>query len=96
PVRLLTHCHAGASRSTAAAYIALALRDGPGKELATFRELMVVTRKPWPSRMITAMADDLLSRRGAMLAPLEAYRAKHPHRLAAYVRLYQRRMRAMP
>ena len=30
PVRLLTHCHAGASRSTATAYISLALRHGPG------------------------------------------------------------------
>ncbi len=96
PVRLLTHCHAGASRSTAATYIALALRDGPGHEQDTFRELMVVTRKPWPSRMITAMADELLERSGAMLAPLDIYRAKHPHRLAAFVRLYQRRMRAMP
>jgi predicted protein tyrosine phosphatase len=96
PVRLLTHCHAGASRSTATAYIALALRDGPGHERDTFRELMVVTRKPWPSRLITAMADELLERNGAMLAPLDAYRAKHPHRLAAFVRLYQRRMRAMP
>ena len=96
PVRLLTHCHAGASRSTAAAYIALALHDGPGQEAETFRELMVVTRKPWPSRMIISMADELLERGGAMLAPLDAYRVKHPNRLAAYVRLYRRRMREMP
>ena len=96
PVRLLTHCHAGASRSTATAYMALALRDGAGQELATFRELMVVTCKPWPSRLMTSMADDLLERGGAMLAPLDEYRAEHPNRLAAYVRLYQRRMHAMP
>lgn len=96
PVRLLTHCHAGASRSTATAYIALALRDGAGNELETFRELMVVTRKPWPSRLMTSMADEQLGRGGAMLAPLDDYRAKHPHRLAAFVRLYQRRTRAMP
>ncbi len=96
PVRLLTHCHAGVSRSTAAAYIALALRDGPGRERESFDALMTVSRKPWPSRLMMGMADDMLGRGGALLEPLDAYRAQYPDRLAAHVRLYRRRMRAMP
>ena len=96
PVRLLTHCHAGASRSTATAYISLALRHGPGRESETFNELMVVTRKPWPSRLMVGMADDILGRGGALLQPLDAYRAQHPNRLEAFVRLHRRRMQEMP
>ena len=96
PVRLLTHCHAGASRSTATAYISLALRLGPGRERETFNELMEVTRKPWPSRLMVGMADDMLGRGGALLQPLDAYRAQHPNRLEAFVRLHRRRMQEMP
>ena len=96
PLRLLAHCHAGASRSTATAYIALALRHGAGRERASFEELLVVTRKPWPNRLMVEMADDLLERDGALLAPLDAYRARHRNRLAAYLRLYRRRMWTVP
>lgn len=96
PVRLYVHCHAGVSRSTATAYLALACRHGAGREAEAFAELLRVTRKPWPNRSIVAHADELLGRGGRLLAPLDAYRAAHPRRIEAYRRLHDRRCRLDP
>lgn len=89
--RLLVHCHMGVSRSTATAYLALALAAGPGREAAAFDRLLAVTTKPWPNPLVIRLADDALGRNGALLAPLHAYRATHPRRLDAYRRLHARR-----
>lgn len=89
--RLYVHCHAGVSRSTATAYLALACRHGAGGEGDAFDELLTVTEKPWPNRRIVAHADALLGRGGRLLAPLDAYRAAHPRRIEAYRRLHLRR-----
>lgn len=91
PTRLYIHCHAGVSRSTATAYLALACRHGPRHEAAAFDALLRHTVKPWPNRRIVAHADALLGRDGRLLAPLDAYRQAHPHRLRAYGRLHGRR-----
>lgn len=96
PVRLYVHCHAGVSRSTATAYLALACRHGAGREEAAFAELLRIAEKPWPNRSIVAHADALLGRGGALLAPLDAYRAAYPRRPRAYYRLYLRRCRLDP
>jgi predicted protein tyrosine phosphatase len=93
-VRLYVHCHAGVSRSTATAYMALACRYGTDREAEAFGELLRVTAKPWPNRSIIAHADALLGRNGRLLAPLDAYRAAHPRRIEAYGRLHLRRCRA--
>lgn len=93
PVRLYVHCHAGVSRSTATAYMALACRHGAGREADAFAELLRVTVKPWPNRSLIAHADALLGREGRLLAPLDAYRAANPRRLDAYRRLHLRRCR---
>ena len=90
-VRLYVHCHAGVSRSTATAYLALACRHGAGREGDAFDELLTVTEKPWPNRRIVAHADALLGSGGRLLAPLDAYRAAHPRRIEAYHRLHLRR-----
>src|ERR1700744_3613226 len=42
--RLLTHCHMGIGRSTAAAYIAFVLDMGPGQEASAFAALLEITR----------------------------------------------------
>jgi predicted protein tyrosine phosphatase len=89
--RLIVHCHAGASRSTALCYVLLAQAFGPGREDEAFRRLLEITEKPWPNRQLAAIADERLGRDGAMLAPLDAYRARHPKRLDAYYRLNEKR-----
>lgn len=89
--RLLSHCHMGASRSTAAAYLAFALRHGPGAEAEAFAAFLGVANKPWPNLKIVTLADDILMRKGALVAPLEAYRETHPKRIDAYHRLNQKR-----
>ncbi len=96
PARLFIHCHAGASRSTATAYLALVRQHGPAAADAAFAELLAITNKPWPNRRIVALADAILAARGRLLAPLDAYRAAHPNRLEAYVRLHYRRARRDP
>jgi predicted protein tyrosine phosphatase len=88
PARLLIHCHAGASRSTATAYLTLVRQRGIGHIDEAFAELLRITNKPWPNRRIVAMADELLGVRGRMLAPLDRYRAVNPNRLEAYIRLH--------
>lgn len=96
PVRLYVHCHAGVSRSTATAYLTLACRHGAGREADAFAELLDLTEKPWPNRSIVAHADALLGRGGRLLAPLDAYRAAHPRRLDAYLRLHVLRIKRDP
>lgn len=89
--RLLSHCHMGASRSTAAAFIALNLRHGPDAEGAAMDELLRITNKPWPNRRLVVLADELMARRGAMVAALDRYRDTCPRRIDAYRRLNDRR-----
>jgi predicted protein tyrosine phosphatase len=91
PVRIYVHCHAGVSRSTATAYLALARRRGAGGEADAFAELLSLTVKPWPNRSLIAHADALLDCGGRLLAPLDAYRESYPRRIEAYRRLHLRR-----
>lgn len=89
--RLLSHCHMGASRSTAAAYLAAAPRHGAGAEAEAFDAFLGLTNKPWPNLKIVVLADDVLTRKGALVAPLEAYRRSYPKRIDAYHRLNRKR-----
>ena len=89
--RLLCHCHMGASRSTAAAYIATALHAGPGAEADAFARFLTFTEKPWPNLRMVSLADGMLGRGGALIAPLEDYRRTYPRRIDAYRRLNARR-----
>jgi predicted protein tyrosine phosphatase len=79
--RLLVHCHAGISRSTASAYIALARELGLDRAEDAFAHLLGVTATPWPNRRLVHLADQLLSAGGRLLAPLDAYRTANRHRL---------------
>jgi predicted protein tyrosine phosphatase len=90
PARLLVHCHAGISRSTASAYIALARDLGLERAADAFRQLLRVTSNPWPNRRLVALADEALGAKGRLLAPLDAYRDANIDRLEsmmAYHRL---------
>lgn len=89
--RLLIHCHAGVSRSTALAYGAISMVLGPGREEEAFENLLNITHKPWPNRRVVECIDDVLGRDGALLAPLDAMRAQFPRRIDHYRRFNRRR-----
>jgi len=73
-VELLVHCEAGISRSTAAAFIILAVLKGPGKEGAAFAELISVRACALPNSLMLVKADRILKRE-ASLASIAADRA---------------------
>ncbi|MGB3446403.1 MAG: protein tyrosine phosphatase [Xanthobacteraceae bacterium] len=63
---LLVHCWAGISRSSAAAYI-LACDRRPGRESEVADALRARAPLATPNRLMVALADDLLGRKGAMV-----------------------------
>jgi predicted protein tyrosine phosphatase len=79
--RLLVHCHAGISRSTASAYIALAREFGLARAGDAFRHLLQVAPNPWPNRRLVSLADDVLGADGKLVSPLDAFRTANRHRL---------------
>jgi predicted protein tyrosine phosphatase len=89
--RLLIHCHAGVSRSTALAYGAISMLMGRGEEKRAFESLLEITHKPWPNRRVVECLDEILGRDGALLAPLDAMRARFPRRIDHYRRFNRRR-----
>ncbi len=93
PGRLFIHCHAGASRSTATAYLTLVRQRGVAAAEDAFAELLRLTNKPWPNRTIVHLADEAVGAGGRLLRPLDAYRNAHPLRLEAYIRLHHLRAR---
>jgi predicted protein tyrosine phosphatase len=70
---VLVHCHAGVSRSTAAAAILLC-QHAPGREEEAFLRLLALRKHSWPNTRMVEFADRLLERRGALLRGLIAYR----------------------
>jgi len=70
---ILVHCHAGVSRSQAAAAI-LMTQHAPGQEEAAFLRLLELRQHGWPNTRMVKFADQLLKRDGALLAGLLAYR----------------------
>ncbi len=94
PVRLLIHCHAGISRSTASAYIALARDLGIDRTGDAFRALLRITINPWPNRRLVWLADNVLGAKGRLLAPLDAYRAANIDRLEAMMAYHRLVMEA--
>ena len=79
---LLIHCHAGVSRSTAAAAMLMA-QHNPGRETDAFLALLEIRHQAWPNTRMIDIADRLLARQGALREGLVAYRrallARRPH-----------------
>jgi predicted protein tyrosine phosphatase len=71
---LLVHCHAGVSRSTAAAAILLAQRN-PGSEAEAFRTVARIRPGAWPNRRMVEIADRLMHREGRLIEGLRTMRA---------------------
>src|SRR5205807_8825504 len=63
---VLVHCHAGVSRSTAAAAILMA-QHAPGQEVAAFLKLLELRKHGWPNTRMVEFADQLLKREGPLL-----------------------------
>jgi predicted protein tyrosine phosphatase len=69
---LLIHCHAGLSRSTAAAFITLCALNPKVPEEVMARALRWSSDTAVPNRLFVALADGLLQREGRMLAALSS------------------------
>jgi len=69
---MLIHCWAGISRSTAAAYIIACDRAGAGSETELARILRARASHADPNRLMVRLGDDLLGRRGRMVAAVES------------------------
>ena len=69
--RVLIHCEAGVSRSSAAALIMYACWLGPGEEHEAM--MRVLTQRPiaMPNRRMVELADRLLDRKGHLVAVLD-------------------------
>jgi len=84
-VPTLVHCHAGVSRSGAAAY-ALACRDLPERDPREIMSKMPATLRP--NRLFVEIADRLLGRGGLMVeACAERHRVYVPRYAVAEIRL---------
>jgi len=70
---VLVHCHAGISRSTAAAAI-LMCQHAPGHEEEAFLKLLGMRKHGWPNTRMVEFADQLLKRDGALMRALLVYR----------------------
>lgn len=65
--RVLIHCMAGISRSTAAAWI-LGVQAAPGREREVLAHIRCLRPQAMPNRLMVAIADRMLSADGRMVA----------------------------
>ena len=68
--KVLIHCEAGVSRSTAAALIMYACWFGPGREQEAMERVLAQRPIAIPNRRMVQLADKLLGREGKLVAVL--------------------------
>jgi predicted protein tyrosine phosphatase len=68
---LLIHCWAGISRSTAAAFISLCALNPEGAEQELAWALRRASPTAYPNRLLVALADEALARKGRMVTAIE-------------------------
>jgi predicted protein tyrosine phosphatase len=71
--RLVVHCHAGVSRSTAS-FVALLAQRRPKREAVLLAELRSIRPCSWPNSRIIALADDILGTCGSLMRELREHR----------------------
>ena len=64
---LVVHCYAGISRSSASAFITLCALNPEAPEEGIARRLRAASPIAQPNRLMVALADDVLGRRGRMV-----------------------------
>jgi predicted protein tyrosine phosphatase len=69
---LLVHCHAGVSRSTAAAILLLAQHDPARPARDVVGQVIRLRPRAWPNLRIVEMGDALLGRNGEIVAAVRA------------------------
>ena len=69
---MVIHCYAGISRSTASAYAAACAVNPDRDEMEIAQNLRRASRTAMPNSLIVALADDILGRKGRMIAAIEA------------------------
>ena len=69
--KLLVHCEAGISRSSAAALTVLATWLGAGKEQEAVDKTYAAQPLAWPNSQLVEHADELLGRGGALIAVVD-------------------------
>lgn len=81
--KLLIHCHAGVSRSTASAALILAQADPSRPADAVLNGISAIRPRAWPNLRILEFGDELLGRKGELVAAASAvYRRvldREPH-----------------
>jgi predicted protein tyrosine phosphatase len=70
---LLIHCHAGVSRSTAAATLVMAQSQPDWPADAIIEELVRLRPRAWPNLRILEFGDEILSRGGEIVAAARAH-----------------------
>lgn len=68
--KVLVHCRAGVSRSTAITYAILCQHSPPGMEMENLLHIQSLRDLVMPNRLITKFADKILKRKGGMLSHL--------------------------
>jgi predicted protein tyrosine phosphatase len=68
--KILVHCRAGVSRSTATAYAILCQHTAPGMEMENLLHIETLRDLVMPNRLIIQHSDKILKRDGAMLLHL--------------------------
>jgi len=68
--KVLVHCHAGVSRSTAIAYAIFCQHTPPGVEMENLLYVESLRDLVMPNRLIIELADKVLKRKGGMLLHL--------------------------
>lgn len=75
---LLVHCFHGVGRSAAVALAIMADRLGPGEERAALDRLIEIRPESTPNLVVVKLADDVLGRRGRLIAAVSAWEAEAP------------------
>ena len=68
--KVLVHCRAGVSRSTATAYAILCQHSQSGMEMENLLHVQTLRDLVMPNRLIIELADKVLKRNGGMLLHL--------------------------
>ena len=71
--KILIHCRAGVSRSTALAYAVICQHSQPGQEAEAFAYLRQIRPQLFPNALVVKMADRILKRKGRLLAAVKTH-----------------------